>query len=168
MGKDSEFYKDKKKKQLLRLRELLMLLPGFAVDYIYSKEVSTQTSTLISYSYDLITFFEFLQDKNPIWHDVKIKDFTLDMMKSLSSEDIIEFQRYLQLNIGDGKYHENGKKAIARKMAPLRGMFLYHYQHKNIPENPMILVPLPKMKKDKSMRLKINKIYNLNKLKKKK
>ena len=47
MGKDSEFYKDKKKKQLLRLRELLMLLPGFAVDYIYSKEVSTQTSTLI-------------------------------------------------------------------------------------------------------------------------
>ncbi len=151
MGKDSEFYKDKKKKQLLRLRELLTLLPGFAVDYIYSKEVSTQTSTLISYSYDLITFFEFLQDKNPMWRDVKIKDFTLDMMKSLTSEDIIEFQRYLQLNIGEGKYHENGKKAVARKMAPLRGMFLYHYQHKNIPENPMILVPLPKLKKDKNI-----------------
>ena len=71
MGKDSEFYKDKKKKQLLRLRELIARLPGFAVDYIYSKELTTQTSTLISYSYDLITFFEFLQDRNPIYKDVK-------------------------------------------------------------------------------------------------
>lgn len=151
MGKDSDFYKDKKKQQVLRLRQLLDQLPGFAVDYIYSKELVTQTSTLISYSYDLITFFEFLQDKNPIYRNIKLKDFTLDMMKSLTSEDIIEFQRYLQLNVGEGKYHENGKKAVARKMAPLRGMFLYHYQHKNISENPMILVPLPKMKKDKNI-----------------
>jgi hypothetical protein len=105
MGKDSEFYKDKKKKQLLRLRELIARLPGFAVDYIYSKELTTQTSTLISYSYDLITFFEFLQDRNPIYKDVKTQDFTLDMIKSLTTEDIIEFQRYLQLNIGEGKYH---------------------------------------------------------------
>lgn len=52
MGKDSKYYKEKKKEQTLKLRELIRQLPGFAADYIHSKEVTTQTSTLISYSYD--------------------------------------------------------------------------------------------------------------------
>ena len=37
MGKDSEFYKEKNRKQKMKLRELLTELPGFAVDYIHSK-----------------------------------------------------------------------------------------------------------------------------------
>ncbi len=152
MGKDSEFYKDKKRQQKMRLRELISRMPSFASDYIYSKEVTTQTSTLVSYSYDLITFFEFLCDENPILKGKKTNEVTLDDIASLTSEDIIEYQRYLELNVGkDGKYHENDKKAIARKMSPLRGLFLYHYQRKNIPDNPMILVPLPKLKKDKNI-----------------
>ena len=52
-------------------------MPSWAVDYIYSKEVTTQTSTLISYSYDLITFFKFIQDKNPIYKNVELKNIPL-------------------------------------------------------------------------------------------
>ncbi len=151
MGKDSEFYKNKKKNQTLRLRELLAQMPSWSVDYIYSKEVTTQTSTLISYSYDLITFFKFIQDKNPIYKDVEFKKLPLMVLDQLSSEDIIEYQRYLELNVDNDNFHENGKKAIARKMAPLRGMYQYHYARKNIQENPMILVPLPRLKKDKNI-----------------
>lgn len=151
MGKDSAYYKEKNKKQLIRLRELLSRLPSFAVDYIYSKEVTTQTSTLVSYSYDLITFFEFLSDKNPMWASKKTNEYSLEDFGGLSSEDIIEFQRYLEMNIGSGKYHENSKRAIARKMAPLRGLYLYHYKRKNIPDNPMDLVALPRVKKDKNI-----------------
>ncbi len=65
MGKDSEFYKDKGKTQTLKLRELLSQLPQPAVDFIHSKEVTSQTSTLVSYCYDLLTFFRFLKEKNP-------------------------------------------------------------------------------------------------------
>lgn len=151
MGKDSEFYKDKHKKQTLRLRELISQMPSWAVDYIYSKELTVQTSTLISYSYDLITFFKFIQDKNPIYKDVELKSLPLKVLDQLSSEDIIEYQRYLELNIDNDNYHENGKKAVARKMSPLRGLYQYHYARKNIKENPMILVPLPKLKKDKNI-----------------
>lgn len=151
MGKDSEFYKDKSRNQKLRLRELLNQMPSWAVDYIYSKEVTTQTSTLISYSYDLITFFKFIQDKNPIYKDVELKNIPLNVLDQLSSEDIIEYQRYLELNVDNDNFHENGKKAIARKMAPLRGLYQYHYARKNIKENPMILVPLPRLKKDKNI-----------------
>lgn len=151
MGKDSEFYKDKSRNQKLRLRELLNQMPSWSVDYIYSKEVTTQTSTLISYSYDLITFFKFIQDKNPMYKDVELKKIPLNVLDQLSSEDIIEYQRYLELNVDNDNFHENGKKAIARKMAPLRGLYQYHYARKNIKENPMILVPLPRLKKDKNI-----------------
>ncbi len=151
MGKDSEFYKDKTRNQKLRLRELLNQMPSWSVDYIYSKEVTTQTSTLISYSYDLITFFKFIQDKNPIYKDIELKKIPLSVLDQLSSEDIIEYQRYLELNVDNDNFHENGKKAIARKMSPLRGLYQYHYARKNIKENPMILVPLPRLKKDKNI-----------------
>ena len=65
MGKDSQFYKDKTKNQKIKLRELISQLPKCAADYIYSKEQTTQPSTLISYSYDLLTFFRFLGASNP-------------------------------------------------------------------------------------------------------
>lgn len=150
MGKDSKYYKDKQKKQKLRLRELLKQLPPFAVDYIYSKELSTQTSTLISYSYDLLMFFRFLKEKNPELSDLAIEKIPLSALSMLKPEDIVEYQRFLELNI-DGEHHENRKKSIAKKMSSLRGLFQYHYERKNITENPMILVKLPKLKKDKNI-----------------
>jgi len=151
MGKDSEFYKTKKKNQTIHLRQLMDQLPSCAKDYIYSKELTTQTSTLISYCYDLLTFFRFLSNKNPACKNLEPTDYKLSQLDQLTSEDIVEYQRYLELNIDANDYHENNKKAIARKMSPLRGMFLYHYQRKNISDNPMLLVTLPKLKKDKNI-----------------
>ncbi len=151
MGKDSEFYKNKKNQQLLKLRELLEKLPPCARDYIHSKEVSVQTSTLVSYSYDLLAFFEYLKMNNPTLKSTEISKITYETLGLIQSEDIMEFQRYLELNVTEGDYRENGKKAIARKMAPLRGMYEYHYLHGNISSNPMLLVPLPRFRKDKNI-----------------
>ena len=146
MGRDSQYYKDKKKQQTLKLRELISELPGFTTDYLYDKEVSSQTSTLISYAYDLLTFFRYIKEMNPRFKDVAVKDFHLEDIERLTSEDIVEYQRYLELN-DKGEKHENGKKAIARKMSPLRGMFQYHFEHGYIENNPMALVKLPRIKR---------------------
>lgn len=151
MGKDSEFYKDKKKAQTIRLRELLIQLPPCAVDYIHSKEVTSQVSTLVQYSYDLITFFTFMKDQNPVFRNKAPKEISVDLISKISPEDILEYQRYLELNVDRNHYHENGKKAISRKMSPLRGMFKFLLVYKKIKENPMELVPLPRLKKDKNI-----------------
>lgn len=151
MGKDSEFYKDKKKAQTIRLRELLIQLPPCAVDYIHSKEATSQVSTLVQYSYDLITFFTFMKDQNPVFRNKDPKEISVDLISKISPEDILEYQRYLELNVDRNHYHENGKKAIARKMSPLRGMFKFLLVYKKIKENPMELVPLPRLKKDKNI-----------------
>lgn len=150
MGKDSAYYKDKKKKQTLKLRELMSQLPSCAKDFLYDKEMTSQTSTRVSYAYDLLTFFRYLQYSNPTFSNKSVTDFTIEDLAKLTSEDISEYQRYLELN-EEGEKHENGKKAIARKMAPLRGMFLYHLEHEHIEKNPMILVKLPRIKKDKNI-----------------
>ncbi|MGN0483913.1 MAG: tyrosine-type recombinase/integrase [Lachnospiraceae bacterium] len=150
MGKDSEYYKQKHYAQLTKLRELLSELPDFAVAFLHEKEMSAQTSTLVSYSYDLLTFFRFLQEKNPHFKDIPIKEMQLSDIELLRSEDIVEFQRYLELN-EDGEKHENGKRAISRKLSTLRGMFQYHFEHEYIQNNPMALVKMPRLKKDKNI-----------------
>lgn len=150
MGKDSLHYKEKKKKQLVQLRLLLQQLPGCAVDYIHSKEVTSETSTLISYSYDLLTFFRFLTYYNPTLKNIPITDISYHVLEQIKPEDLEEYQRYLELST-EQEYHENSKKSIARKMSSLRGMFQYHYIRKNISENPTLLVTLPHIKKDKNI-----------------
>lgn len=150
MGKDSQFYRDKAKNQKIKLRMLLDQLPQYAIDFIYSKELSAQTSTLISYSYDLLSFFRFLQEKNPTLSNYEIKNIPLYVLEQLTPEDIMEYQRFLELNV-DGEFHENCKKSIARKMSPLRGMYQYQFERENIKKNPMTLVKLPKLKKDKNI-----------------
>ncbi len=150
MGKDSEYYKNKKKDQILKYRELQKSLPNFAVEYLHSKELGTQTSTLISYSYDLLTFFRYLISSNPMYKNMDTDKFSIDNITMLVSEDIVEYQRYLELN-DEGERHENGKRAIARKMSPLRGLFQYLHEHEYIEKNPMTLVKLPKLKKDKNI-----------------
>jgi len=150
MGKDSQFYKDKVKNQKIKLRELISQLPKCASDYIYSKEQTTQTSTLISYTYDLLTFFRYLEASNPTIKGMEIQKIDYIILNQITADDIIEYQRYLELNV-IGEQHENDKKAIARKMSPLRGMFKYHHQRHNIDEDPTQLVPLPRLKKDKNI-----------------
>lgn len=150
MGKDSQYYKDKSRSQKVKLSELLNELPQPARDYIYEKQISSQPSTLVAYSYDLLMFFRFLKDRNPVFNNINIKDIRIDDLKNLASEDIVEYQRYLEFNI-IGEAHENGKRAIARKMAPLRGMFQYQFEHEYIEKNPMLLVKLPRIKKDKNI-----------------
>ena len=131
MGKDSPYYKDKARDQKLKLRELMSQLPQPAVDFIYDRELTSQPSTLVAYAYDLFVFFRFLKDRNPYFAKKEITKITTDDLGRLASEDIVEYQRYLELNVS-GEQHENGKKAIARKMSPLRGMFQYMLEHEYI------------------------------------
>ena len=150
MGKDSPYYKDKARDQKLKLRELMSQLPQPAVDFIYDRELTSQPSTLVAYAYDLFVFFRFLKDRNPYFAKKEITKITTDDLGRLASEDIVEYQRYLELNVS-GEQHENGKKAIARKMSPLRGMFQYMLEHEYIEKNPMLLGKLPRRKKDKNI-----------------
>ena len=150
MGKDSHFYKDKNKNLKLKLRELESQLPKPALDFIQSKEQNAQPSSLISYCYDLLTFFRFLQQSNPTIAGSDLKKIDYGFLNKITPDDIEEYKRYLELNT-IGEQHENGKKAIARKLSPLRGMYKYLMVREYVSKDPTQLVELPHIKKDKNI-----------------
>ncbi|SDB09310.1 tyrosine-type recombinase/integrase [Eubacterium oxidoreducens] len=153
MAKDSSYYKSKKQHQIMLLRKILSELPEFVSDFIYDKELSSQPSTLISYSRDIRTFLTYLKTYNPAYKNVELKQFKLSDIEYLNSHDIIEYQHFLEYSEddADGKSHSNEKKAISRKLSALRGLYKYHLEHHNIENNPTQLVKMPKIKKDKNI-----------------
>lgn len=153
MAKDSEHYKLKERNQKVLYHELLNQLPPCAKDYLRDKDLTTQISTRISYAYDLLTFFRYIKNANPSYKDKDIKQLNYDDLSNFTSADISEYQHYLEFSTEkvDGENHENGKRSIARKMAPLRGLYEYQLKHENIEKNPMILVQMPRIKKDKNI-----------------
>ncbi len=153
MARGSEHYKQKERHQKETYHDLLAQLPPCARDYLRDKDLTTQISTRISYAYDLLTFFRFIQNNNPYFKNREIKAFTYEDLELFSSEDFTEYQHYLEFSTEseDGEAHENGKRSIARKMASLRGLYEYHMKHENVQKNPMLLVQMPKIKKDKNI-----------------
>ena len=151
MGKDSEYYKEKKRTQVMRLRELLSECPEFVSGFIYDKELTSQTSTLIMYTYDIMTFLRFELQSSSHFKGRDMKDIKIEELAKLNSKDIVEYQHFLEYNSDPDERHENDKKAISRKFSALRGLFKYHLEHGNIQNNPMALVKMPKIKKDKNI-----------------
>lgn len=141
MGIDSEYYKEKNKKRLNKLRQLESVLPPFVASYLDDKELSSQINTVIAYAYDLQTFFRFLTEKNNMLKDTAIKDISIEFLEHLTFEDINEYQRYLRFNnTSDGSetQHQNQDKGIARRMAALRGFFEFACLHQYMKNNPTI------------------------------
>lgn len=153
MAKGSEHYKQKERHQKEIYHDLMAQLPPCAKDYLRDKDLTTQISTRISYAYDLLMFFRYIKNQNPLFKNKEIKDISYDDLKFFQSEDISEYQHYLEFSTeaSDGEAHENSKRSIARKMTCLRGLYEYHIKHENIEHNPMLLVQMPKIKKDKNI-----------------
>lgn len=130
MGIESQFYKEKQLNRKKKLRELEKELPPYVIPYLDDKELTSQINTVIAYTYDLLTFFRFLKEKNPLLKNTAVKDIPIEILEQLNFSDINDYQKFLSLN-DEGEYHNNEERAIARRMAPLRGFFahgcLNHY-----------------------------------------
>ena len=109
MGIDSEYYKEKNKKKLIKLRQLESVMPPYVVSYLNDKELSSQINTVIAYAYDLQTFFRFLTEKNNLLKNTAIKNISIDFLECLTFEDINELSKVLALN--DVEIVAIGKKA---------------------------------------------------------
>ena len=158
MSKDSQYYKEKTRKQKELLNELILRLPPCAREYIQSKEHTSQLSTLIVYCYDLHTFFRYIVKRGLV---DDIQDVDYQVLNDVSAGLIESYLNYLEYN-DEGERHNNGNKAIARKLSPIRSLYNYHFIRKHISENPTLLVEIPKIKKDKNIiRLSNEEVNNL-------
>lgn len=142
----------------LKLRELLKRLPPFAKDYFRAIEPTTSTRTRISYAYDLIVFFRFLKEENPVYKNYEPEDFKVDMLDSLQSVDLEEYMEYLKVYMKETEDEQenivtNGERGLKRKMSALRSFYLYFYKREMIKTNPTLLVNMPKLHEKEIIKL---------------
>lgn len=143
MGKESDYYTKKEIEQIETMQRLFENLPQFVQAYIMDKPgTKMTTSTRIAYAGDLIAFFNFLVNSNPVFKNKETKDFTFEDLEHLSPEDFDEYKSYLY-GVKSKSPHKNGDAGIARKFAPLRGLYLYCNKRKYVKSNPLNVVSIP-------------------------
>ena len=140
MGRDSEFNKQKDRAYRLKLEELKKLLPSYTYEFLDSR-AQRNPNTAISYTYDLLTFFEYLKEFCPPAKSYDIKDVPIDILNNLSFQDINEYQKYLSAKdvtiIGKNDL-QNNTSGIARKMSALRSFYKYQCQHEFLTNDPTV------------------------------
>ncbi len=129
-----------------KLREFLAELPSYVTTYFRGIEPRTGARTRLAYANDLRVFFQWLQQNNPLYRNMPIKNIPADALSSLQAFDIEEYMEYLKLR-DDGEAGErlNSATAIKRKMSALRSLFNYLYKNQIIDTNAPIQVDMPKL-----------------------
>ena len=144
----SEYYAEKDKNYYSQLHELQKQLPAHMKPYLSNIELSKRVRTAIAYTRDLITFMKYIQEVNPLYTDMLIKDIPHECMECLTYDDINYFLQYLKQNNGTNA-HYNAENALNRMMCTLRGYFGFEVAREHIQKNPMLGAAKPQAPKEK-------------------
>lgn len=152
MAKQEKYYEKLADENTDRLRALLRELPGFCTEYFRSMKNRTEPRTRLEYAKDLKTFFAYMHDSGQgKWSEMDMHDYTLEMLNSLTKEDLEEYMDYVTKYEYNGQVRKNmergsGKK---RKLAALHGLFGYFFREEKLDRDISILVtPISMKKKD--------------------
>lgn len=145
----------------LKLRAMLKELPSFCMMFFRGIEQTTSSRTRIAYAYDLGIFFTFIQDNNPEYKNIPIKDFTIDILDKITVSDIEEYLDYLKVYSKDNSEHINNEKGIKRKLSSLKSFYNYFFCNELINDNPPAKVRVPKMHEKEIVRLDADEVARL-------
>lgn len=146
MGAKSEYYTELEEKTKNKAYVIKMSLPKYTHSFFSKCELDYQPNTLLAYANDMLTFFEYIQDTNPLYREMKIKDIPISALENLSFEDINDYQSYLGISLWDHKHH-SGQSGVARKMACLRNFFSFMTMNEYISNDPTVRAAKGKRKK---------------------
>lgn len=145
----------------LKLRTMLKELPSFCMMFFRGIEQTTSSRTRIAYAYDLGIFFTFIKENNPLYADIPIKDFQIDVLDKITVSDIEEYLDYLKVYSKDNTEHINGEKGIKRKLSSLKSFYNYYFCNELIKDNPPAKVRVPKMHEKEIIRLDPDEVARL-------
>lgn len=145
-----------------KYKEYIANMPSFVKSYFTFYEITKNASadTILSYAYDLDTFFYFLTQENPM---IKAyNDITLELLDSLTMQDIQDYLSFLVKYSKNGIVYKNSEVGRARKLASLRSFYKYYQSvEKSIKNNPAGVIPMPKLKQKDVIALTRKEIQNL-------
>ena len=150
------------KKNIQKLRSLLLELPPYCKDFFRGIEPNTQSRTRIAYAYDLNVFFTFLMNSNTSAQKFgEIKNIPIEFLDQLQPVDIEEYMEYLKYRDEDGKEIFNKDEGILRKISSLRSFYNYFYRTSRIDNNPTQRILMPKLHEKPIIRLDIDEVASM-------
>ena len=137
-----------------KLRELCASLPPFCQEFFRGIEPQTASRTRIAYAYDLIVFFHYLQETNPILAKIPVQEMRVELLDQLTVTDLEEFLQYIKYyNSTSGLDHMNHENSLKRKLATIKTFYNYFFKKETIRTNPAALVSMPKIREKNIVRL---------------
>ncbi len=157
----SNFYVQRNNKNLETIERILdEELPSFCYDYFLAIDSQTSTLTRLNYAHDLKIFFYFLQEKK-FRKSKSVKDFTLDDLESVTSNDVEYFLSFLSHYVYAGKEHTCNDRAKARKLSSVRAMFKFFFNKGFISVDNSAKVATPKLHEKPIIRLDSDEVFNI-------
>lgn len=154
----NNYHDEQTKNNIMKMRAVLDTLPPFCKQFFRGIEEYTSARTRLAYAYDLRLFFEFLHEKNPICARMEIRDYKVELLDSITREDIVEYLEYITLYQKEGKDISNDERGKSRKIASLRSFYNFFFENEIIEKNPAALVPVPKQHEKEIIRLEPNEV----------
>ncbi len=158
---ENNYHDQVSKQNITQLRELLHTLPHFCKTYFTGIQENTAPRTRLGYAYDLLTFFNYLHQENPLCAKMEIAEFPLSLLDQIKRQDIEEYLNYISYYEKDGKEFTNTERGKARKLSALKSLYNYFYRSEQITTNPASLVGSPKLHEKPIVRLEPNEVAKL-------
>lgn len=136
----SNYANEKKLKNKEQALTAAKEMPEFVTQYLIAKANSTATSSLLSYTYDIVAFLTWWHDQLPEYKDKPIRSLTAADMANIEPQDINEYLFTMTST--------QAKKTLARKCTAIASLFEYMVNYGIIEKNPMEKVERPRYKKD--------------------
>ena len=155
---EKAYYEDVNIKNESKLRKLLKKLPEFCKHFFIAIETTTSSRTRISYAYDLICFFDYLKNNNPLLKNTDITTLPISILDQIKPTDIEEYLYYLKVYEKDGKAHSNQERGLKRKLSSLRTFYKYFFNSEMIKTNPSVKVEMPKIHEKNIVRLDVDEV----------
>ncbi len=160
------YHEEQRRKNILKLRDLLLELPDFCFDYFRGIEPTTAERTRLGYAYDLKIFFKYLTEFKSDFKGKQMHELTLADLSAVSVNDLerfLEYLTYYEKENADGSQTElqNGETGKARKVSAIRSLFKYFYKKQLIPANPASLIDTPKIHEKNIIRLEVDEMARL-------
>lgn len=159
--KEKAYHEDQDIKNELKVREMLKSLPPFCSQFFIGIEPRTSSRTRLAYAYDLMVFFDYIHENNPIYKKMDIREFPITILDEIKPVDIEEYVYHLKIYEKDGVAHANGERGVKRKLASLRTFYNYYFKKELIDTNPAFKVDMPKLHDKAIVRLDSDEVSQL-------
>lgn len=127
-----------------KLINIQNMLPVFCVQFFDEKTTIRNINTQLSYAYDFIHFFTFVNKKGIA--SCTIKEMPLTVLDQITVSDINEYCNYVvEMSSNKIANRIDGLTGLKKKLFVLRSLYGFFYSKRLIKTNPVAQVSIPKI-----------------------